>query len=96
MVAAGPDAANYLIIPNYHVELLTELHDSWWQDVKMLLQAVPTQLASYNVTVNYGRDAGQSVSHLHFWVVPRLPGQPASGKGMTGLIGLVNAGGAAA
>jgi histidine triad (HIT) family protein len=81
---------NYLIIPKAHAESPLELADNWWQDVKQLLLQVPDLHVPYNLSFNIGKVAGQSVSHLHLWVIPRSEGQPASGKGFARLIAEVN------
>lgn len=78
---------NYLIIPSSHTESLTDLPDTWWQDVKELLGKVPEHLAEYNVSFNIGRQAGQTVKHVHLWVIPRNETQPNAGKGLASLIG---------
>lgn len=83
-------SGSYLIIPEMHVESPLDLPDDWWRDVKELLTQVPAQLVDYNLTFNVGREAGQSVKHLHFWVVPRKADEPASGKGLGALIEAYN------
>lgn len=77
---------NYLIIPEVHVELVSDLPDNWWSNIKELVKHIPELPDSYNVALNYGEPAGQSVKHLHFWVVPRLSGKHSSGKGLTRLM----------
>lgn len=77
---------NYLIIPEVHTEQLTDLPDTWWADVKELLVQVPNLPADYNISFNIGRFAGQTVKHVHLWVVPRFADQPAAGKGLVTLI----------
>ena len=76
----------YLIIPNQHVEALTDLPDTWWVEIKQLLPRIPDLPSDYNLTLNYGKAAGQSVKHLHFWVVPRETGKHSSGKGLASLV----------
>lgn len=83
-------SGSYLIIPEAHIESPLDLSDDWWRDVKDLLVKVSAQLEAYNLTFNIGRDAGQSVSHLHLWVVPRKAGEPASGKGLNALVEAYN------
>lgn len=77
---------DFLIVPKKHVEELTDLPDTWWTDVKTLLPQVPGLTGDYNIAVNYGKAAGQSIKHLHFWIVPRPQGMPSSGKGLARLI----------
>jgi len=77
---------NYLIIPMTHNTSPYELSDMWWADVKTLMSIVPGLSDQYNVSLNIGSDAGQSLKHLHFWVIPRLREKPSSGKGLTRFI----------
>ena len=81
---------NYLIIPSTHAESPLELPDDWWKDVKALLRNVPGLPESYNLSFNFGQPAGQTVRHMHLWVVPRAGGQPASGMGLVTLINYRN------
>lgn len=77
---------NFLIIPKSHTEKLADLPDTWWIDVKTLLAKVPGLKGDYNFVVNCGKAAGQSVKHLHFWVIPRRHDSPSGGKGLARLI----------
>jgi diadenosine tetraphosphate (Ap4A) HIT family hydrolase len=90
LVLAQFGSRNHLIIPSSHTEELTDLPDSWWQDFKALLAKVPGLTGDYNVSLNYGPEAGQTVKHLHFWIIPRDAGTPASGKGFARLIDEAN------
>ena len=76
----------YLIVPDAHAESLQDLPDNWWADFKQLLGKVPDLASEYNLSLNYGKNAGQTVKHLHFWIVPRSGGKPSSGKGLAGFI----------
>lgn len=76
----------YLIIPEMHIETITDLPDDWWHDIKVLLPQIPQLAAHYNIAINQGTLAGQSVKHLHFWVIPRTAGKPSSGKGFARLL----------
>jgi diadenosine tetraphosphate (Ap4A) HIT family hydrolase len=78
--------SNYLIIPQEHIESPLLLPDSWWSDVKTLLRTVPQLSEHYNISMNFGSHAGQTVKHLHFWVMPRRAGLPSSDKGLDMLI----------
>lgn len=77
---------NYLIIPTDHVESITSLPDSWWKDVKQLLSAIPNLAPDYNISINIGERAGQSVKHVHLWIIPRIAGSASSGKGLITLM----------
>lgn len=90
LIEAHTNPGNHLIIPKGHVISPLELPDNWWYDMKQLLAHIPGLAKEYNIAMNLGEHAGQSVKHLHFWVVPRGAGQPASGKGLARLIAEVN------
>lgn len=75
----------YLIIPESHAESPLDLPDDWWSDFKALLDKLPVK-GDYNISLNYGKNSGQTMKHLHFWIVPRPANTPASGKGLAGLI----------
>lgn len=76
----------YLIIPNAHIESPAELPDDWWTAVKDLLSHTPGSPTEYNMSLNMGASAGQTVRHLHFWVIPRQARQRSAGKGLMALI----------
>lgn len=80
---------NFLIIPHAHITEVQRLPDSWWYDVKKLLALIPGLSSDFNVSLNIGQLAGQTQSHLHFWVIPRTVDSIAPGKGMVGLMQLV-------
>lgn len=80
---------NFLIVPADHIENPTELPDDWWQNVKELINKVP-KLDHYNISLNYGQNAGQTVRHLHFWIIPRVGGKPTSGRGLANLLHSAN------
>lgn len=82
----------YLIIPLKHIEDPLQLPDGWWRNLQDLLPQTPNLLGAYNISLNLGRDAGQTLKHLHFWVIPRAGDTPASGKGLAQLIDEANQG----
>ena len=86
LIGAQSNPGCFLIVPDTHVETLGELPDTWWAEVKVLLVQVPSLPADYNVSINIGAAAGQTVHHLHFWIVPRMGGHRTSGKGLARLI----------
>jgi diadenosine tetraphosphate (Ap4A) HIT family hydrolase len=77
---------NYLIIPNDHTESPLSLPDTWWCDVKELLLKIPISLIDYNLSFNIGKSAGQTVKHLHLWVIPRTADHKNAGKGLFTLL----------
>jgi diadenosine tetraphosphate (Ap4A) HIT family hydrolase len=81
---------NFLIIPSSHVEDPLKLPSTWWRDVAQLLTQIPTPLTDYNLSFNIGTQAGQTLKHLHLWIVPRAADEPASGKGLITLINFRN------
>ncbi len=85
-----PYNESHLIVPAAHIEELADLPDTWWADFKQLLPQVPGLPKNYNLSLNYGKEAGQTLKHLHFWVIPRQPGTPSSGKGLAKLINEAN------
>jgi len=82
---------NYLIIPKAHVESPLELPADWWQAMQEQLRNIPELSGDYNISLNVGPAAGQTVKHLHFWVIPRAADLPSSGKGLARLINDANA-----
>lgn len=86
LIEAAYSRGSYLIIPDGHAEALGDLPDDWWQTLKTLLSAIPNLSEHYNLSLNIGKTAGQSVKHIHFWIIPREDGKPSSGKGLARLI----------
>jgi histidine triad (HIT) family protein len=76
----------HLIIPSNHYENLVDLPNNWWAEMKALLPQIPDLATDYNLALNYGKAAGQSVKHLHFWIIPRETNKPSSGKGLATFI----------
>jgi len=77
---------SYLVIPEKHAESIADLPDDWFRDVKELLPHIPNLPEDYNLAMNHGVLAGQSIKHFHLWVIPRVAGKPSSGKGFARLI----------
>jgi diadenosine tetraphosphate (Ap4A) HIT family hydrolase len=76
-----------LIIPRRHVASLFELTAEEQAAVWALLPAVKERLdarhspAGYNVGVNVGEAAGQTVGHAHVHVIPRYVGDVEDPRG---------------
>ncbi len=83
-----------LIIPFRHVSRLRDLTVAEFAELKEILEAVQDQLAEqnaegFNIGVNEGDVAGQTVSHLHVHVIPRYAGDVEHPRG--GIRNLKNA-----
>lgn len=89
LIKAYNNPGNYLIIPMAHTESPEALVENWWKSVATLLTHTPHG-EHYNISINIGADAGQTVKHIHFWVIPRISGQHSSGKGFARLISEAN------
>lgn len=91
LIEAALHSNNYLIIPSAHIESPIDLPDTWWSDVKTLIPKIPDLSNDYNISFNIGVEAGQTLKHLHLWIIPRAANQPASHKGLARLIDEANA-----
>lgn len=76
-----------LIIPRRHVadyfDLTQTEQDSLWQlvnEVKVILEQ-KFHPDGYNIGVNIGEAAGQSVFHVHLHIIPRYKGDVVNPKG---------------
>lgn len=73
-----------LVIPKAHATSLAELSDEHSAHIGMLLPRLcravrtATQADGFNVVVNGGRVAGQTVDHCHFHIIPRFDGDPVN------------------
>jgi diadenosine tetraphosphate (Ap4A) HIT family hydrolase len=75
-----------LVIPRRHVESLFDLAPDEVAEAYELLCEVAirtkqTSSAGWNVGVNIGAAAGQTVAHLHIHLIPRYPGDAADPRG---------------
>lgn len=83
----------FLIIPREHITHISKLPPMWQVDLTDLLDSVPwyTREADFNISLNQGKKAGQTLGHIHFWVFPRGDEQEGSvsyGKGAATLLQL--------
>ncbi|NHJ25469.1 MAG: HIT domain-containing protein [Candidatus Lokiarchaeota archaeon] len=66
-----------LIVPNRHIIQFTDLSKQELQHITRTIQGLQHLLddlynpKGYNIGINQGRDAGASIEHLHFHLVPR-------------------------
>jgi len=77
-----------LVIPKRHVSDYFELHtpevnavNQLVKEQKLLLQAKDKTITGFNVGVNVGEDAGQSIFHVHIHLIPRRKGDMKEPKG---------------
>ena len=77
-----------LIIPHRHVSNFFDLNDSELGDLskilkkeKQLLSKLDNKISAFNVGVNVGKDAGQSIMHCHIHLIPRRKGDIKNPKG---------------
>ncbi|WP_137597735.1 HIT family protein [Paucilactobacillus kaifaensis] len=83
-----------LIIPKRHVEQIWQLNstelNSLWELIEQTKQYLDRQYHpdGYNIGINAGRAAGQSVMHCHVHLIPRYMGKGPSVPGVEHLIPL--------
>ncbi len=76
-----------LIIPRRHVASFFQITDAECADLMSLLAAARTDLdrefrpAGYNIGINDGTAAGQTVPHLHIHLIPRYTGDADDPRG---------------
>ena len=69
-----------LVIPKRHVNTIYDLSDEEFEDMMFFMRNISDLLRkAYNAeginwTLQEGEPAGQTVSHLHFHLIPRNPG----------------------
>lgn len=90
----SPVENSYLIVPKDHITDITLMLGRWQSSFRLLLVKVPwyTPETPYNVSLNSGRAAGQTLTHLHYWVIPRTEDEASAsyGKGTATLIKELN------
>ena len=76
-----------LVVPRRHVESIFDLnaleYHGVWELVATVrrLRAAHPGVAGFNVGVNVGRFAGQTVGHAHVHVIPRYVGDASDPRG---------------
>ena len=76
-----------LIVSRRHVanlfDLTIEEQQALWSLLPLVKASIDTEYnaTAYNVGVNVGADAGQTVGHVHVHVIPRYPGDVADPRG---------------
>jgi bis(5'-adenosyl)-triphosphatase len=81
-----------LVIPNKHFDSLFELSDSELGEMMVFARRITTVLKSvfgcdgFDLTIQDGKSAGQTVPHLHLHIIPRKPHDMAIGEDWYGKI----------
>lgn len=73
---------NLLIIPRRHItdtqEMSTDEKKEWFQIIEKTKKRLSEifQTSSFNISINIGEYSGQSITHLHWQILPRLKQRP--------------------
>ena len=76
-----------LLIPKEHRETFFDLSDSLLESLKFRINDVKSILdtkfnpSGYNIGVNCGKSAGQTVMHCHIHIIPRYDGDVEDPRG---------------
>ena len=77
-----------LIITNRHVGNYFDLNNDEFNDLKKILKSqqkkllkLDKKITGFNVGVNIGKDAGQSIMHCHIHLIPRREGDVENPQG---------------
>ena len=77
-----------LIIPHRHVSNFFDLNDKELNDLNKILKkerksllVLDKEITGFNVGVNAGKDAGQSIMHCHIHLIPRRKGDIENPRG---------------
>ena len=77
-----------LIITNRHVEDFFDLNKSEMTELNEILKKqkeelkiLDNEISAFNVGVNIGKDAGQSIMHCHIHLIPRRKGDVEDPRG---------------
>ncbi|OYW42520.1 hypothetical protein B7Z28_01470 [Candidatus Saccharibacteria bacterium 32-45-3] len=85
-----PVEGTYLLFAPGHI---TDIYD--WSSLRMSLIWAMREAhfsdSDCNISMNLGAEAGQTLDHLHIWLIRRLGGQRSSRKGLSALIHEVDA-----
>ena len=77
-----------LVIPKRHVVSYFECNQNEYDEIPIILNTQKTELkltddsiTGFNIGMNIGEDAGQTVFHFHIHIVPRRKGDVKNPKG---------------
>lgn len=81
-------AGHTLVVPRRHVASFRDLTPEEWGEVHPLIQSLAADLKAgdpsitgFNLGINDGADAGQSVFHCHIHLIPRRQGDHPAPRG---------------
>ena len=77
-----------LIIPHRHVSSFFDLNDNEFNDLNKILKKqrqslldLDKEITGFNIGVNAGTDAGQTIMHVHIHLIPRRKGDIENPRG---------------
>ena len=77
-----------LIIPHRHVSSFFDLNDNEFNDLNKILKKqrqslldLDKEITGFNIGVNAGADAGQTIMHVHIHLIPRRKGDIENPRG---------------
>ena len=77
-----------LIIPNRHVSDFFDLNDNELNDLNKILKKqrqslldLDKEITGFNIGINAGVDAGQTIMHVHIHLIPRRKGDIENPRG---------------
>ena len=77
-----------LIIPKRHIVSYFECNKEEYEEIPLVLNTQKTELkltddaiTGFNIGMNIGEDAGQTVFHFHIHIIPRRQGDTPNPKG---------------
>ena len=77
-----------LIIPHRHVSSFFDLNDNEFNDLNKILKKqrqslldLDKEITGFNIGVNAGADAGQTIMHVHIHLIPRRKGDVSDPTG---------------
>lgn len=68
-----------LVIPRKHIQYVQDLPYETWVDMMWYVKAMAVD--DFNIGINNGPAAGQTVPHLHIHVIPRTEGDVEDPRG---------------
>ena len=71
-----------LIIPKRHVNKITELTSDEFSELQGIFSFLECKFnVDYNIGINCGKNAGQTIDHLHIHFIPRREGDVENPRG---------------